>query len=644
MIEGVSLPEEESSLKRDIGWYGSFAMGYADVGADIYVALGLVAFYAAGGSPIAFAIAATTYVCTGLAYAELATAYPYAGGAHVYAMKASNDLLGFVAGWAVMLDYTVNIALFSLATSGYLTFFFPILRTLSLDLSVMGIPFSIPYLGLISFSMVIGLIIINIIGIKESSALNIILVTLNILVLSLIFLMGLLLAFNIGNLINQVLILGNPVQLPNIVYIFSSDYQFQNFLYGVTIAMASFIGIESIAQAAEETKKPYKWIPRANKLSILSVVVFAIGLSVIGMGVLPWNVLGYSRSDPMATLASAIPVIGQFIAPVVAATGFAICLVSTNTGVIGVSRVVYSMSRFSLFPRWFYRTHKNFKTPYRTIILFGLIGGSMTLMGTLELIADLYNFGALLSYLIVNISLIVLRNQDPDAYRSWKIPGALRLRWKNKRFIIPLVSLLGAIMCSVIWSLILLYHPEGRLLGIIWVVIGVIGYSLYRFKNKIPIMSRATGKTIKPSGYVMHSTVLIRTPEDEVGVVNSLKSGLDRRFTITLLSILDPESYGLPPHEVSSILEMEKLKETVYGELASIAGKLQRLGYETDFRVKIGSFNSILIGELESEDNDAVIFIKRKLFKKDFKKDIEESSILYVTSKYPGKVMVLRRD
>ncbi|MEM2110170.1 MAG: hypothetical protein QW327_06805, partial [Candidatus Odinarchaeota archaeon] len=119
---------------------------------------------------------------------------------------------------------------------------------------------------------------------------------------------------------------------------------------------------------------------------------------------------------------------------------------------------------------------------------------------------------------------------------------------------------------------------------------------------------------------------------------------LDKRFSITFLSILDPESYGLPPERVESILELKKLEDSVYLELASIANRLQKLGYETNVKLKTGSFNSILISELESEDNDAVVFIKRKLFKKDFKKDFDESTILYVTSKYPGKVMVLRRD
>src|SRR3989442_2729204 len=98
-------------------------MGYADVGADVFIALGLVALYAGGRAPLAFLVAAITYVSTGLAYAELATTYPYAGGAHIYSMKAFNDLAGVVAGWAVMPDYTVDIALFSLASSRHLTFF-----------------------------------------------------------------------------------------------------------------------------------------------------------------------------------------------------------------------------------------------------------------------------------------------------------------------------------------------------------------------------------------------------------------------------------------------------------------------------------------------------------------------------------------
>src|SRR5437879_417778 len=168
-------------------------MGYADVGADVFIALVLVALYAGGRAPLVFLVAAITYVSTGLAYAELATTYPYAGGAHIYSMKAFNDLAGFVAGWAVMLDYTVDIALFSLASAGYLTFFFP------------SIASSNEKVGLLAASLVIILLLLNIVGIRLSSLLNEVLVGLGIVVQSIILILSLTLNFNWGFFVQQVL-------------------------------------------------------------------------------------------------------------------------------------------------------------------------------------------------------------------------------------------------------------------------------------------------------------------------------------------------------------------------------------------------------------------------------------------------------
>ena len=434
----LSNEGEERALKREIGWYGSFAMGYADVGADLYVAIGLVAFYAAGASPIAFAIASITYVCTGLAYAELATAYPYAGGAHVYSMKAFNDMIGFVAGWAVMLDYTVDIALFSLASAGYLSFFFPWLKHSFYTLSVLGFHFQISYIGIAAFTMVVGLLLLNSIGIRESSFFNELLVSLDIVVESIILIAGVFLALSLALFLSQILDFGAPSVFEHIDYVMPTlGVQTQNFVYGVTLAMTSFIGIESIAQAAEETKRPQSWIPRANKLSIVSVVVFAVGLSTLSMGLMPWQDLAASQADPMAAIASRIPYVGHLLGPIVAFTGFTICYVSTNTGVIGASRVVFSMGRFNLMPTWFYKVHKRFRTPIRTIAVFGPIGATMALFGELRFVADLYNFGALLSYLIVNVSLIVLRNKEPDAYRAWRLPGTLKIAALGKTLLVP---------------------------------------------------------------------------------------------------------------------------------------------------------------------------------------------------------------
>jgi len=632
----------EDSLKREVGWFGSFCMGYADVGADIYVAIGLVAYYAAGAAPLAFLIASITYICTGLAYAELASIYPYAGGAHIYAMKAFNDLTGFIAGWAVMLDYTIDITLFSLASAGYLSFFFPWLKTSYFALNIFGEAFSVSYLNLTALMLVLMLLLLNIIGIKESSTLNEILVSLDLIVELMILIFGFILAFNIYLFLRQIWIFGAPLPLPNISYIIGGlNVNSQNFIYGITLAMTSYIGIESIAQAAEETVRPYKWIPRANKLSILSVIVFAVGLSTLSIGVMPWNVLGEAKEDPIAALAHAIPVIGKFISPIVALTGFAICLVSTNTGIIGVSRVTFSMGRFKLMPRILHKVHPRFRTPYLTIILFGSIGGLMVFLGDLRVIADLYNFGALLSYIIVNLCLIVLRNNERDVYRPWKTPGEIALKIKGRKIFIPILGLIGFISCSIIWSLVLIYHKEGRILGVSWLLAGLILFYFYRRMLKMPVLSKETGKLIKPSGYMINALVLVRTPEDYDDVSKAINEGLDKRFKLNLLTILDPESFGLSKEHIKDHKELLTLRKDAWSELQNLARKLSGLGFECKVKVEVGDMKRILMEE--AEKNDLVVLIKRKTVREELEKERIDSAYVTLSKYYPGKLIVVRR-
>src|SRR5579884_3882480 len=143
--EAVSPPEAisagEPRLRRAVGPWGSFTWGYADVGADVYVALGIVMAAAQGGTNVAFLFAGLVYICVGLAYTELAAAYPFAGGGQFYVLRGLGDLFGFVAGWAVLLDFTIDISLFALSSAGYISFFFPALRSTT-DLQILGLTFA----------------------------------------------------------------------------------------------------------------------------------------------------------------------------------------------------------------------------------------------------------------------------------------------------------------------------------------------------------------------------------------------------------------------------------------------------------------------------------------------------------------------
>jgi APA family basic amino acid/polyamine antiporter len=125
-MTAVALPQRRPlGLRRDVSIWGSYTWGYADVGADIYVALGLVIGAAQGGAPLAFALAGLVYIMIGLAFTELASAYPVAGGGHYYSLRGLGDFWGFTAGAALLLDYTIDIALFAVASTGYVNFFLP---------------------------------------------------------------------------------------------------------------------------------------------------------------------------------------------------------------------------------------------------------------------------------------------------------------------------------------------------------------------------------------------------------------------------------------------------------------------------------------------------------------------------------------
>jgi len=622
------VPESRVTLKRDIGWFGSFAMGYADVGADIYVALGLVAAYAAGWAPFAFLIAAITYIATGLAYAELATAYPYAGGAQVYSMKAINDFAGFTAGWLVMLDYTVCIALFAIATTGYLSFFIPWLATTIILITIFGFVLSLNMTGVVSFLLVILLMTINTIGIKESSNLNMTMVALNLVVLSSIMIIGLLVSFNLQFFNVQFQVMGSPITYDHISYLWSGNPSGQNFLYAVTLAMSSFIGIESIAQAAEETKRPDRTIPRATKLSIIAVLIFAVGLAFISLGIMSWESLGGNLNAPISALVQSISNIGIYLVPIVAFTGFAICLVSSNTGIIGVSRVVFSMSHFGLLPKWFSKVHPKTRTPVRTIFVFGSIGAIMALLGHLDWVADLYNFGALLSYLLVNISLIILRQTDRDTHRSWKVPFNIRIKYKGQKYVIPIPNVIGIIACASIWSLVVIFHPMGRLLGLTWTTVGLIVYFVYRRKQGRPFFSKEIGLTIKPAAYKINAVVFVR-PEEKESIV------IDTSMRLTLQTTIATDQWNLP---LSKAVEY---RDSIVEDLEMMAKDLKKYGFETKVNVLIGPLEKTVVEAVTSSDVDFAILVRRKVSKK---RAFERDSLSTAISRAaPGKLMVLRR-
>jgi APA family basic amino acid/polyamine antiporter len=447
-------------LRRNLGILGNFAFGYADVAEGIYFTLGLVIIYAGAAATFAYLFATVAYVLTATCYAELATVYHQAGGAFVYARRAFGQNVAFLAAWALLLDYVVTTAISALAAVGYLGYF---IHQLNSPLVI----------GSATAASILLLMCLNIFGIAESAKFSYFLVLFNLAGMAVVLVTGYFFSYN-----------------PNLNAVhFGTSPTYPNFLYAITIAMSSYLGIEVISQSAGETRRPAKNIPRAVFLISAATVIAALSVSALAVGVR--NVQDFvtnptSINDPVAFLALALPD-GPILAALASFMGVSVLFVASNAGIVGASRITYAMSQDGAIPKAFGRLHRKYSTPFIAIIIFSSISVAIAFSGQLDLAAQLYNFGALLAYVVVGLSLISLRNSDRALYRPFKTPGSITIRpfWRRKHdqigesYVIPIIGVLSVIADLTVWLLVVFLHPLGRTFGSIWMGLGLLLFFAY---------------------------------------------------------------------------------------------------------------------------------------------------------------------
>jgi APA family basic amino acid/polyamine antiporter len=506
---------EKVALRRDVSIWGSYTWGYADVGADIYVALGLVIAAAQGAAPLAFALAGLIYIMIGLAFTELASSYPVAGGGNYYTLRGLGDFWGFLAGVALLLDYTIDIALFATASTGYANFFLPYVGIHIEDYVVkLGTLITFNGLWLAETVIMIGFLLwLNVRGIRESSRVNEIIGLVDLILEMSVVVFGFVLAWRPELLVQQW------------VYEFPSARQF---MYGFSLAIISFVGLESISQAAQETRRPATVIPRTSIALIFTVFILALGFSTVGLGILPWQDFQAHQSDPIAYLASHIPYLGLLAGPFAAFLGATILFISANTGIMGDSRLIFSMSRFRLASPWFRYVHPHYRTPSNAILGFGWVGIVLTVVAfltpsVLDTLANLYAFGATFGYMLVFISLIRLRFLDPYTPRPYKVP--LNVKWKRKDgsiVEIPILGILGFVGVGTIFSTVIITHEIGRIAGPAWLLICLLYYVVFRKRSGLPVL-----------GSVSHDweqeQIDVLTSAEEYDLLEQYKQALIRR-------------------------------------------------------------------------------------------------------------------
>ena len=470
-----SIPQiDRGTLRRVLGVFDLFAVGYGDLGSSIYYALGVTAFFALGATPIAMMLAGIVFVCTALSYAEMSAAFHESGGSASYARHAFNDMVSFVAGWGLLLDYIVTIAISAFTIGPYLVSFFPFLK--HPDVQIL---FTIVLIALLLF--------INIVGVKQSTRTSVALMIFTVLTQVLIILVGLFTAENISKIwshlaIGQLNVDWSPT--------------WPEFIKGTAMAMVAYTGIESIAQLSSETIQPARNVPRAILITIGVLLFMYLGLSLIGFSVLTPYQLGHNyQEQPIAGIVSHFPWGSSVLLPWVGILAAVTLFVSANAGLIGASRLSFNMGEYYQLPRFFYQIHSKFRTPYIALAFFAIVASIVVAVSRarISFLADLYNFGAQIAFFFTQLSLIILRIKKPDMIRPFKVPLNIRI----KGYLIPIPAVIGAIASFLVWLLVVITKPDGRYMGIAWIAFGLVMYWFYRKRRRISPTGQVVLKKIK---------------------------------------------------------------------------------------------------------------------------------------------------
>jgi basic amino acid/polyamine antiporter, APA family len=521
----------EQGLERVLGSPALFATAYGNVGSSIYYALGVTAVFALGLTPLVFVIAGVFFIATALTYTEGTVRYPEAGGSSSFARHAFNELVSFGAAWAQMLNYVITIAISAFFVPHYLSVFWEPLRENPWD--VVG--------GAIVIAVLVGL---NIVGLRESAGLNVVLAVLDFATQALLVVLGFVLIFSPSVLVDNV--------------DFGTAPTWSQFVLAIPVGMIAYTGLETISNLAEETRDPPRDVPRAYRLVAGAVFAIYLTLPAIALSALPVERVGGEfqtllgeppeeggfQNDPILGVVDNLGISGAFLdgleiyVGVLAAT---ILVIATNAGIIGASRITYAMASYRQLPEIFRRLHPRFKTPWLALVFFaGVVSIATLLPGQTTFLGTMYSFGAMLSFTIAHAAVIGLRYRFPDEELVYRARPNLRLRGVDW----PVFAIFGGLATASAWLVVVVQEEATRWAGLGWLAAGFVVYALYRrsLRFRMSQTVRAPVLVLGPSLEVEYRTIVVpvvRSAESEEALVAAARLAAERGSRIAIVHVLE---------------------------------------------------------------------------------------------------------
>ena len=442
------------------------SVAYGEIASSIYFALGIIALHALGLTPVVLGFVGLLFMIVALSYAEGTAAIRETGGAATFVRFAFNDFAGFLTGWVLFLDYLIVIALSAL--------FFP---------HYLGLALGIDAIARHPGDVISACVLIALIGASRLTrrtklyTFGIAVALLDLVTQMLLVVLGFGLLFS-GSALTRGLSLGTSPSWHAIAF-------------ALPLAMLAYTGLETVANLAEEARRPGRDLPRILFGAILGVVVLYVLIALVGLSAFPaphgTTALGTDwLRAPLMGIVSAVQLhvphwFGQVLRVYVGLTGALVLLSAATTSISGFGRLAYSLGEHGQLPAVFGRLHRRTLVSPESVvaacgIAIALLLGTAFLTNPVTFLASLFSFGVLLAFTAAQLAVVRLRRTQPDLRRPFRVAPNVRLRG----VLVPIPSLVGALLTATVFVISMATHIGARYGGPAWLLAGLVIYLLVR--------------------------------------------------------------------------------------------------------------------------------------------------------------------
>jgi basic amino acid/polyamine antiporter, APA family len=488
-------PVESPVLRKRLGSPVLWGLVQAFLAAAFYFSLGLVSDRALGLTWVVYAAAAAFFVLTQLSYVEGASLHQERGGATVITRYAFNELWSFVAGWAILLDYLILIALTAFVAANYLGVFWGELGEGTLEFAAAA-------------AIIAAVSWINFRGLDPRRFERFFLFALADLAVQVVLLiLGLMVLFDPKVLTAPESIAGS-VTLSDLVFSF-------------TLAVVAFTALDASSGFAGQVAIGRRGLRKLLSARLLSMLVSYVGLALVASSTLG-GVAG-PRATPETPLIGVVDAFEQdgvreVMRYLVAASGVAVLFTACVGAMLGLSRLGYSLAINRQIPSALGRLHSDHATPYVVIGVGAVLALVLVAPEDMEFLGAIYAFGATLAFTLVHLGVLMLRKREPDRDRPFRIPFNVRMRGVD----VPMPAVAGALVSAGAFAAVLAQHGGARIVGPVWMALGITLYVVYRRSQGKPLYRRVsvpeTALTRREEHTAEYGTILVPvlgTPLDD---------------------------------------------------------------------------------------------------------------------------------